>query len=360
MRTIIIAVVLIALIAIIVFSFFLIFNSGQTPEQAEAKSDEDADAQAFFTPPPQAGVKPGFWRVQNEVELFYFSDGSGTPVLVLHGGPGFPSSEPWKGLSLLNKNFKFYYYHQRGCGKSSRPFDRFTSGDFNRNMQALINALGIEQQIADIERIRRLLGQEKIILIGHSFGGFTAALYAAKFPDRVKKLALFAPADIFKMPPSDGGLYERIKKALPQGKMQKDYDDYLRRFFDYGNIFSRNERELAELNSEFGKYYAAALKNRGLPFTETSVSLEDAGGWLTPAIFFSLGQSYDRTKELEAIICPTLVVYADQDLVLSPRDMKTYADNIRNCQVQVVAGAGHHFFNDKPEEVAKILTGFLK
>ncbi len=55
-------------------------------------------------------------------------------------------------------------------------------------MQTLEQTLGISAQVADIERIRRILGEEKLIMVGHSFGGFLASLYAAEFPEHVARM----------------------------------------------------------------------------------------------------------------------------------------------------------------------------
>lgn len=67
-------------------------------------------------------------------------------------------------------------------------------------MTTLEQTLGLGAQIADIERIRRLLGDEKLILMGHAWGGFLALLYAAEFPDRIDALILVFPADVLVMP----------------------------------------------------------------------------------------------------------------------------------------------------------------
>src|SRR5688572_3324907 len=142
------------------------------------------NARAQFDPPAQSN-DAHYWTVEKDIRLHYFSHGQGRPVLVLHGGPGYPILEPLPGLQPLGTNFQFYYYDQRGCGKSSRPFDRFTSKNFYANMIELERKLGIGAQIADIERIRLILKQEKLILLGHSFGGFLATMYATEFPERV-------------------------------------------------------------------------------------------------------------------------------------------------------------------------------
>jgi proline iminopeptidase len=347
-------IIILGLIGFAAWSFFTSF-----PVYIPGRLAAGQNAEAYLTPPAQDDVQAGYWRVQNDIELFHFSDGTGSPVLVLHGGPGFPANEPWKGLSLLHNRFTFHYYHARGCGKSTRPFDRFESGNYYNNMLELIGALGMKQQIADIERIRRILKQDKLTIIGHSYGGFTAALYALEFPARVDKLILVAPAAVLSLPPADGGLYEKIRETLP-GYMEKEYAGFLKRFFDYGHVFAYNEKELAALNAEFGRFYFAALRNRGLPVADTGFSADDVGGWLTPAIFMSLGRSYDYREVFSAVGCPVLIVYGDRDITLTREGIKGYAAVFKNCTVKLIKDAGHHCFNDKPDEFAALAAAFLR
>ena len=118
-------------------------------------------------PPPQEAVPKGFWKVEEGILIHHFEHGEGPPVLVIHGGPGIPPGRPWAGLKEFDHAYRFIYYHQRGCGESTRPVDRFESKDFYQNMIALDKALGMVSKLADIERIRRILGQDKLILIGH-------------------------------------------------------------------------------------------------------------------------------------------------------------------------------------------------
>jgi proline iminopeptidase len=132
-----------------------------------------------------------FWRVEPDVELFHFAHGAGQPVLVLHGGPGIPPDEPWAGLRTVD-GFSFHFFHQRGCGRSTRPFDAFRGGSFFSNLKELERTLGFGAQIADVERVRRILGEERLVVVGHSFGALIATLYAAEFPEHVSALVLEA------------------------------------------------------------------------------------------------------------------------------------------------------------------------
>src|SRR5271157_3303024 len=83
-----------------------------------------------LTPPPAVA---GRWLMAPDIELYHFEEGTGTPVLVVHGGPGFPPAEPWRGGALLP--YRVIYYHQRGCGRSSRPIRGFSGSNMYDNMR---------------------------------------------------------------------------------------------------------------------------------------------------------------------------------------------------------------------------------
>ena len=306
-------------------------------------------------PPAQSG-DTDFWTVESDIKLFHFADGSGTNVLVIHGGPGLPFTEPLAAFKPLTGSFRFHYYDQRGSGKSSRPIDRFASSNYYENMQTLDRTLGLGAQIADIERIRRILGDEKIILVGHSFGGFLASLYAAEFPDHVKALILVAPAEMLIMPPESGGLFEQVKPLLPES-MKPKYDDYLKRYFDYGNLFSQNEAGLAALNREFTPYYEAAAKVKGFNIPASNQPT-DNGGWMVQAMYMSMGLKHDYRAALKQVNAPVLVIHGGNDLQ-PEKASRMYADAFPNSTFQVIPNAGHFVFSDQPEAFARVVSEFL-
>lgn len=100
-------------------------------------------------------------------------------MLFLHGGPGSPESnfsylmhEWWRNrVSLVQ-------YDQRGCGKTLR-----------RNPDASAYPLTMEAMLSDIkeiiEHLKQKYNQEKVILMGHSWGTVLGSLYAADHPEDV-------------------------------------------------------------------------------------------------------------------------------------------------------------------------------
>jgi proline iminopeptidase len=306
-------------------------------------------------PPAQSG-DPSFWQVENDIELYHFSEGTGKNVLIVHGGPGNPIRKPWAGLTPLAGDYRFNYYDQRGCGKSTRPIDRFPSPNFYANMKMLDKTLGLGAQLADLERIRQILGEEKLVLIGHSFGGFLASLYAAEFPERVKALVLVAPASVLVMPSKEADLFEQVGHLLPV-KLKNDYADFRKRYFDYSHIFTKSEADLVALHSEFAKYYGAALRARNLALPAGS-GVSENGGWMVFATYMSMGKRHDYRQALRSVKAPVLVVHGDNDLQPEKLD-RLYAECFPNSSFEVVKGAGHFMYDEQPQAFAQIVEKFF-
>lgn len=338
-------------IAVSSLLFTLAGCSGMMPFLYQSGKLKDAK----ITAPEQTGTSP-YWRMADKIEIYHFSEGSGTPVLVLHGGPGFPYAKPWPGLKSLTDMFQFQYFHQRGCGKSDNPVYELDSPNYFENMTTLESKLGLGALLSDIEQIRQILGVDKLILIGHSYGGYLATLYAAEFPEHVDRMVLIAPANVIKLPSDTPGLYEIVMLNLPDS-MITNFKAYMKRYFDYANIFEQNEGTLRAMNSEFFIYYVAACSNMGFPMTP--ITMERTGGWACHGPNFSTGEKYDLTAFVKTVTAPTLIIHGDKDI--NPVDgSKFYHSLLTNSTLAVIPGADHFPYEGKPAEFAKLVGDFLK
>jgi len=349
---IVIAVLTLLLLVCAAGGVFWFWNEMQKPLYEPGMVRAERNLRASLEPPAQSG-DARFWQVEPDIQLHHFAQGQGRNVLIVHGGPGYPHVKPWPGLEPLAGDYRFHYYDQRGCGQSTRPIDRFSSPNYYENMTALDKTLGLGAHIADIERVRRTLrvGDDKLILVGHSWGGFLASLYAAEFPEHVEALILVAPADMLVMPHDRESLFDAVRKRLP-ADMLAEYDDYVKEYLGFQNLFTRSEADLVALNGRFAKYYQAAV---GTPIPEGG----EPGGWMVQAQYLSLGMRHDYRAALKAVKAPVLIIHAANDLQTEAAS-RVYVDAFPNARLQVIAGSGHFPFYEQPAAFAAVVSEFLK
>jgi proline iminopeptidase len=348
----VIAILVVGIVAIV---WVYLYSISLKPLYEPGNVRTGKNLSASLQPPPQSS-DPAFWTVETGIKLHYFSDGQGTPVLVIHGGPGYPFAKPIAALKPLSAAFHFYYYDQRGSGQSTRPADKFTSTDYDQDIQSLNKSLGLAAQIADIERIRRILGQDKLILVGHSFGGFLASMYAAEFPEHVQALILVDPADILVMPQPDGGLFNQVNALLPDDQ-KKAYLACLSTYLDYGGVFAKSEKELVALNNQFAAFYDVAAKAKG--YSVPALSDPSAtGGWMVQGMYLSMGQRHDYRQALKTVTTPVLVIHGEKD-IQPAQASQDYANLFPNAQFVLIPNAGHFPFADQPEQFSKAVGDFL-
>lgn len=117
----------------------------------------------------------------NGIDLYTRQVGSGPPVVVLHGGPGAQHDYLLPQYDLLARSRSLLYYDQRGGGQS--PVSRDVP-------------VGWREHVADLEGLRRHWSLDRLTLLGYSWGGLLAVLYALEHRDRVERLALVCPAPV--------------------------------------------------------------------------------------------------------------------------------------------------------------------
>jgi pimeloyl-ACP methyl ester carboxylesterase len=152
------------------------------------------------------------------------------------------------------------------------------------------------------------------------------------------------------MPQEGGGLFEEVRKRLPEN-MQQDYAAYLKDYMNFQNIFSKSESDLVAMNEEFAKYYTAAVK--------TSIPEQGkAGGWMVQAMYFSMGQRHDYRAAVKAVKAPVLVIHGANDLQ-TEKASRIYVDAFPNARFHVIQNAAHFSFVEQPQEFSAVVGEFL-
>lgn len=119
-----------------------------------------------------------------EVELELYRGGQGQPLLFLHGGGGPVPQAPF--LQKLAARFEIVAPSHPGFGQSSLPLWMDSIDDFAHIHLELMAKLDLK----------------KVLVVGHSIGGWTAAEMATKTTERIDRLVLVAPVGI-KVGPTD-------------------------------------------------------------------------------------------------------------------------------------------------------------
>jgi len=182
----------------------------------------------------QAAPDPQFFIV-GKYRLAYHSFGSGQTFVLLAGGPGMnPRYVAPIAAALARRDRRIVLFDQRGTGSSAPAIA-------DRSRQTIAGA------VADLDALREKLGEPKLALIGHSWGGMLAMAYAAAHPDRVRALILIDPG------PMDASEFDRenvthraaqtmaerkaIRVAVRGHDLARAYElDDAANFFDHGKF----------------------------------------------------------------------------------------------------------------------------
>ena len=200
----------------------------------------------------------------------------------------------------------------------------------------------LQDHCQDLHAVLEARGLRKISLIGHSMGGRTCMLFAARYPEQVEQLVLAdmgagLPASLVQQD------FSRITQTPPPqdfGSTQ-EAEDYL------GRILSRASAEMIHETVIHGM--------RELP-----------GGRLTwkydPQLKARTGARHpdvDLWKEIGRIPCPTLLLHGEHSQVVSPEIAQRMAEEMADCRAVQIDDAGHALFTEQPKTFAGEVSEFL-
>lgn len=240
------------------------------------------------------------------IETNYKIVGAGPAILILHGWGS--KSDRWMQVAqlLAQQNFCVVIPDLPGFGKSDTPSISWSTEDYCNFVEQFVQKTGLQN----------------FYLLGHSFGGGIATIYAAKFPSRVKKLVLFASA-VFRRKTARKTILRIIASVFkpfsffpPYGFFRKAFYKFIVRKSDY-------------------PYTSGIMRETYKKVIDNNLS-----------------------QYLSSIQTPTLVIWGDKDDVIPVADAYLIQQKIKNSQLVIIPGGDHDIEQHMPEVLATHIVNF--
>lgn len=271
-------------------------------------------------------------------ELYIEESGNpdGIPVLVVHGGPGAGTEENLRRFFDAER-FRIILFDQRGCGRST-PLAELRNNT-------------TEHLVADMETIRTLLGIERWMLFGGSWGSTLSLVYAQAYPERVLGLVL---RGIFLCRPSDIHWFYQSGASRIFPDYWKDYlapipvaeqGDMVRAY--YRRLTSSNELEQIHAAKAWSVWEGRTatlnpnpriVERFGHPHVAISLARTECHYFMNNS-FLEPGQILRDAYRLKGI--PGVIIHGRYD-VICPLDNATDLHQAwPEAELQVIREAGH-------------------
>ena len=304
---------------------------------------------------PEAVDDQAYWELDTGSRLAYVHlpaprPSDRVPVVVLHGGPGIPDMAGDAAYfgQLTDTGHDVYVYDQLGAGHSSRLADP--------------TGYGIERDVADLEAVRRTVGADRLVLVGHSYGGTLATHYTAAHPERVASMVLSSPGPL---DPADrsGGL---AAAGLGFGRSLRLYAAALRPRALMG--YTLLQADPAAAHAYLGDDEADARNDHVLDLAEPALHCgpDQGTGPVRGSGFYA--QQYPQSASapphpdvrpaLERLPVPVLLLKGSCDY-LSWSSVQDYRGTLPDTTLVYLDGAGHNTYEDRPDEVLGAMRAFL-
>jgi pimeloyl-ACP methyl ester carboxylesterase len=260
-------------------------------------------------------------RRVRDIEMFWVEEGTGEPLVLVMGFGGDHLAWAFQ-MQAFSERHRVLAFDNRGAGQSAQPDHPYTIRMMADDTVALMDAVGI--------------GRAHVL--GVSMGGMIAQEIALAHPDRVATLQLhctLARPDAYVRALIDA--WREVRTTLPQAAALRTIFPWL---FAPSTYNERPEFVEALLGN--------ALAN---PYPQTTTGFIRQGDAI---------KNHDTLERLHGVRCPTLVSVAEHDILVPPRFSRALAQRIPDGRLQIIDGAGHVYFWERPEAFNTLCLDFLK
>lgn len=258
--------------------------------------------------------------VRDDVRLYYEDEGSGTPVLLIHGHT--LDRRMWDAVvpPLLGADFRVVRLDLRGHGRSSRP-------DFGYHLS---------HHASDVAAVLDAAGVGPVLGVGHSIGGAVILEAAVTMPDRFSGLVLVAP-------------------VMPERPFEPAFMDNLR---EVAGVI-RSEGVAAAMEGPWARspLFEHSFTKAGVREAAGTITRDFPGAEYLATKRDQIERSWSVADRLTEISLPTVVAVGECEMPGFKGYAEEAASGIPGAQIEIFDDCGHLLPLEEPERVAAMIAG---
>jgi 3-oxoadipate enol-lactonase len=252
-------------------------------------------------------------------EIHYVDEGSGFPVVLIHGLAGDHTA--WAApMQSWSRDHRVLAFDNRGAGQSTQVDEPISTEDMARDTLALMDEVGID----------------RAHVVGRSMGGAIAQHMALMQPERVHTLVVLA--SFAKLDPVGVRVLTNMRQVL---EWRDDWADHARHSvanFVSPAFFNENPDTIAQIEGLIG------------------------GETRLPACYIRQNHAcleHDTLDRLAEITCPTLILAGGSDPICSLTSTRWMQDGFPNAESVIFEGSSHFFLIEQPERFMEVMGNWL-
>lgn len=272
-------------------------------------------------------------------------------LLYLHGGPGQGSYEFMVHQGgRLSQHLRVVGLDQRGVQRSEplEPGDPFS----------------LAMLIEDCEAVRQALGIRRWAVLGQSFGGYLALLYALTYPASVERL-------LFENPTWDLGLTCRSVLAGAAELFRARGDEALAaeclcedQTGDTVAAWQRFSRMLDQLGEDRARLYfhqPEALERFGQVASAAPFASEwgARGGEYQRRLYAEGALWRSLLPRMAGVRCPALLLKGAHDRIPSPQEVQAFLERVDGAAIELFTESAHFVQVEEPERYGRTVVQFV-
>lgn len=283
-----------------------------------------------------------------DVKIHYVAEGSGDPLLLLHGFPDFWYSWRYQ-IPAFSDYFQVFAPDLRGYNTSDKP-----KGIKNYSTTLLVQ---------DIKGFINAIGEQKAIIVGHDWGGAVAWNLAMMAPECVSKLIILnCPHPIPLLESFWSMKFQQLQKSwyvfffqipdVPEAMLSKNNYEFLMKMVK-GSIINKQA-----LNNEDIQRYIEAWSQPGA--LTASINYYRANWNPAQLMAMTEKQQISLIRRFPKVKCPTLVLWGEKDVALDKlltEGTQKYIDG--SFKITYLPDFGHWVHMEAPDLVNKSILSFL-